>query len=168
LEVNMKLHWTATGALIATTLAFASGCGNTSQQQTTARSSPTPSATSGPTSEIGRTAGEAADKVAAKAKEAGDKIAEGARDAGAKIKEGAKEAGAELGVQKQVLDVKAALMADKTIDASKIDVDGDAATKSVTLKGTVPSAAQKSAAEKLAREKAEGYTVRNRLTVAAK
>jgi osmotically-inducible protein OsmY len=67
--------------------------------------------------------------------------------------------------EKQAIDVRAALMADKTIDASKIDVDADGATKTVTLKGSVPTAAQKSAAEKLAREKADGYTVRNRLTV---
>ena len=164
----MKLHWTATSALIATTLAFAAACGNTSQQQTTVRSSPTASPTSGPTSDIGRTAGEAADKVADKAKAAGDAVAEGAKEAAAKIKEGAKDVSAELGVQKQVLDVKAALMSDKEIDASKIDVDGDAATKTVTLKGTVPTAAQKAAAEKVARSKAEGYTVRNQLTVAAK
>jgi BON domain-containing protein len=164
----MKSHRASALSPILLVVGISAACSNTSQEQTAVRSSPTPSATSGPTSEIGRTAGEAADKVADKAKEAGDKIAEGAKDAGAKIKEGAKEVSAELGVQKQVLDVKAALMADKTIDASKIDVDGDAATKTVTLEGTVPSAAQKSAAEKLARDKAEGYTIRNRLTVAAK
>jgi len=38
----------------------------------------------------------------------------------------------------------------------------------VTLKGTVPTAAQKAAAEKVAREKAEGYKVRNLLTVVKK
>ena len=56
-------------------------------------------------------------------------------------------------------------MLDKSIDASHIDVDTDADTRTVTLKGTVPTAAQKAAAEDLAREKAEGYKVRNLLTV---
>jgi osmotically-inducible protein OsmY len=56
-------------------------------------------------------------------------------------------------------------MADKGIDASHIDVDTDAGTRTVSLKGTVPTAAQKAAAEKVARDKAEGYSVRNLLTV---
>ena len=59
-------------------------------------------------------------------------------------------------------------MVDKSIDAPHIDVDTDADTKTVTLKGTVPTAAQKAAAEKVAREKAEGCRVRNLLTVGKK
>ena len=142
----MKLHQASTGVLIASALVFAAACGSNTQQQTTVRSSPSPTATSGPTSDIARTAGEAADKVVDKAK----------------------EVAAEVGVQKQVLDVKAALMSDKAIDASKIDVDGDAAAKTVTLNGSVPTGAQKLAAGTVAREKADGYTVRNNLTIAAK
>jgi len=38
----------------------------------------------------------------------------------------------------------------------------------VTLKGTVPTATQRAAAEKVARKKAEGYKVRNLLTVVKK
>ena len=59
-------------------------------------------------------------------------------------------------------------MVDARIEASQIEVDTNGDTKTVTLKGTVPTAAQRAAAEKLAREKAEGYTVRNLLTVAKK
>jgi hyperosmotically inducible protein len=66
------------------------------------------------------------------------------------------------------VDVKTHLMADQSIDASHIDVDTDANTKTVTLSGTVPTAAQKAAAEKVAREQAEGYKVRDLLTVAEK
>jgi osmotically-inducible protein OsmY/predicted small secreted protein len=109
---------------------------------------------------------DAADKSGDKAKEVGDKVAEGAKEVGEKIKEGAKDIGTELGASKQTLDVKAALMADKNIDASHIDVDSDASTRTVSLKGTVPTAAQKAAAEKVARDKADGYSVRNLLTVA--
>jgi osmotically-inducible protein OsmY len=57
-------------------------------------------------------------------------------------------------------------MAADDVDASAIDVDTDEATKTVTLRGTVPAAGQKAAAERIAREKAEGYTVRSQLKVA--
>jgi len=59
-------------------------------------------------------------------------------------------------------------MVDESIDASHIEVDTDADTKTVTLNGTVPTAAQKAAAEKVAQDKAEGYKVRNLLTVVKK
>jgi hyperosmotically inducible periplasmic protein len=84
------------------------------------------------------------------------------------VKDAAKEVGSVLDAGKQTVDVKAALMADASIDASNIDVDTDEATKTVHLKGTVPTPAQKTAAEKVARAKAEGYRVHNALTVAKK
>ena len=89
--------------------------------------------------------------------------AEGAADRAAEV---AGEAGDELDAAKQTFDVKAALTADTTIDASHIDVDTDDDARTVTLKGTVPTEAQKAAAERIARDKAEGYTIVNQLTVA--
>jgi osmotically-inducible protein OsmY len=77
----------------------------------------------------------------------------------------AREAGKTLDAAKQTLDIKAALMADKTIDASHIDVDTNGEARTVTLKGSVPTAAQKEAAGRIAHEKAQGYTVRNELVV---
>jgi osmotically-inducible protein OsmY len=109
-----------------------------------------------------------AHKIGEKAKEVGGKVAEGTKSVGEKIKEGAKEVGSEVGAKRQAVDVKAGLMLDKSIDASHIDVDTDADNQTVTLKGTVPTAAQKAAAERVAREKAEGYKVRNQLTVVKK
>jgi osmotically-inducible protein OsmY len=53
------------------------------------------------------------------------------------------------------------------VDASHINVDTDHVTKTVTLKGRVPSAAQKFFAEVIAKEKAPGYMVRNTLVVVA-
>jgi osmotically-inducible protein OsmY len=103
---------------------------------------------------------EQAGETARDAKEQAGKVGEKAEDA-------AREAGKSLDAAKQTLDIKAALMADKTIDASHIDVDTNAETRTVTLKGTVPSAAQKDAAGRIASDKAEGYTVRNELTVSA-
>ena len=148
----MRVHRVPLAALILTAATAASSCSNTSQQQTTVRSSPAPTAspTSGGPTDVTQRISDEAGKIADKAKEE------------------AKDVAASVATEKQAIDVRAALMADKAIDASKIDVDADGATKTVTLKGTVPSAAQKSAAEKLARAKAEGYTVKSQLTVAAK
>jgi len=99
-------------------------------------------------------------------KEAGRDVGNAAEKAGDKVAEAAKDAGAKMEAGKQTLDVKTALMADKSVDASKIDVDTDEHTKTVTLKGSVPSAAQKASAERIARDKAEGYKVKNLLVVA--
>jgi hyperosmotically inducible periplasmic protein len=65
----------------------------------------------------------------------------------------------------ETVDVKAALMADSRVDASNINVDTDHRTKTVTLKGRVPSDAQKTTAGEIATAKAAGYTVNNELEV---
>ena len=101
-------------------------------------------------------------------KEAGRDVGDAAEKAGDKVAGAAKDAGDATHAAKQTLDVKTALMADSSVDASRIDVDTDASTRTVTLKGTVPNAAQKATAERIARDKAEGYKVRNQLTVAAR
>ncbi len=111
---------------------------------------------------------EAGGKMSDQAAEVGQKVGEAAKDAGHAIKEGAKEVASEVDATKQKVDVKAALMADKSVDASHIDVDTDANTKTVTLKGSVPTQAQKVAADRIARDKAEGYRIVNQLTVSGK
>jgi hyperosmotically inducible periplasmic protein len=108
------------------------------------------------------------EKVGDAAQTAGDKISGAAKTAGDKVSKGAHEVAPALDAAKQTLDVKAALMADQTVDASNIDVDTDETTKTVHLKGSVPTAAQKTEAEKIARSKAAGYTIHNMLTVAKK
>jgi len=65
-------------------------------------------------------------------------------------------------------DVKLALSMDKTVDASDINVDTDAATKVVTLKGTVASAEQRARAEAIAGREAAGFTIDNQLVVKRK
>ena len=64
------------------------------------------------------------------------------------------------------VDVKSALIADGRVDASSINVDTNSQTKTVVLKGTVPTAEQKTTAEAIAHDKAEGYKIVNQLTVA--
>ena len=67
----------------------------------------------------------------------------------------------------QTLDVKSAIIADKTVDAGAIDVDTYQDKKVVVLRGSVPTAAQKTKAEQIARQHAEGYSIENRLAVVA-
>ena len=59
--------------------------------------------------------------------------------------------------------VKSAIMANKTIDSTKIDVDTK--DKVVYLRGTVANAAQSKLAQSIAAKTAEGYTVKNELKV---
>jgi osmotically-inducible protein OsmY len=66
----------------------------------------------------------------------------------------------------QTLDVKSAIIADKSIDSGAIDVDTYQEKKLVVLRGSVPTEAQKQKAEQIARDNAKGYTVENRLVVA--
>jgi osmotically-inducible protein OsmY len=72
------------------------------------------------------------------------------------------------GAAMETVDVKAALIADGRVDASNINVDTSASTKTVVLKGSVPTAEQKATAEAIARDKAKGYTITNNLTVVPK
>jgi hypothetical protein len=68
----------------------------------------------------------------------------------------------------ETADVKLAISMDKTVDASDINVDTDAATKTVTLKGTVVSAEQRARAEAIAVREATGFRVVNQLVVKRK
>lgn len=65
----------------------------------------------------------------------------------------------------ETMDVKVALTTDTRVDASHINVDSDHITKTVTLKGRVPSVEQKTIAGQIAVAKAVGYQVRNELTI---
>jgi osmotically-inducible protein OsmY len=66
----------------------------------------------------------------------------------------------------ETVDVKTAIIADKSIDSGAIDVDTYQEKKLVVLRGSVPTEAQKQKAEQIARENAKGYTIENRLVVA--
>jgi hypothetical protein len=68
----------------------------------------------------------------------------------------------------ETFDVKAALIADGRVDAGNINVDTIASTKTVVLKGSVPTAEQRTVAEAIARDQAKGYAITNSLTVAPK
>lgn len=65
----------------------------------------------------------------------------------------------------ETLDVKSAIIADKTVDSGAIDVDTYQDKKVVVLRGSVPNQMQKTKAEQIARDHAKGYTIENRLAV---
>ena len=65
----------------------------------------------------------------------------------------------------ETIDVKSALIADKSIDSGAIDVDTYQDKKVVVLRGSVPTAEMKARAEQVARDNAKGYTIDNRLAV---
>jgi len=123
-----------------------------------------------------------AEKVGEKVKEGAEKTGEAvghaahevkheakpvAKEVGHATKEGAHKTGEVLDATKQHVDVKAALLADKTVDASHIDIDIDKDTKTLHLRGTVPTPEQRDKAGRIARDKAGDYTISNELTVMA-
>lgn len=65
----------------------------------------------------------------------------------------------------ETVDVKSALIADGRVDAANINVDTIASTKTIIIKGSVPTAEQRTIAEAIAREQAKGYSITNQLVV---
>ena len=97
-------------------------------------------------------------EAGAAAERAGDRVASGTREA-------AGTAGATLDAAAQTMQIKTALIDADNLDANNIDVDTNAANKTVTLRGHVASASQKTAAERIAKEKAPDYRVVNSLVI---
>lgn len=80
----------------------------------------------------------------------GDAVANGGRAADAAV---------------ETLDVKMALVADDRLDTDDVNVDTDHTTKTVRLRGYVPTETQKTLAQQIAAQKAVGYRVSNELVV---
>jgi hypothetical protein len=108
-----------------------------------------------------------AEKAKVEADKAEDKAAPAAREAASDTKEAAREAGSAIKAGVETIDVKTALMADRTVDASHINVDTFHETKTVVLKGSVKSATQRDEAARIAAAEAPGYRIDNQLTVVA-
>lgn len=98
------------------------------------------------------------------ATDAQQKAGEESRDA----QRTANEAADRLDAAGETFSIKTALMADKTVDASDINVDSFADTRTVVLRGTVPTMEQKKQAEQIAKREAEGFRIDNQLTVKAR
>jgi predicted small secreted protein len=108
---------------------------------------------------------ENAAKAAEAADRAEDKAEPAAREAAAETREAAREAGSATAAAIETIDVKSALMADRTVDASHINVDTFHETKTVVLKGSVKTATQRDEAARIAAAEAPGYRIDNQLTV---
>lgn len=115
--------------------------------------------------EARREANEATDRAANSLERAADKTEDAARTAARETGQAVRNAGSAAGAAIETMDVKTALMADKRVDASNINVDTNHTSKTVTLKGRVPTAMQKVTAEQIAVKQATGYKVVNQLTV---
>jgi osmotically-inducible protein OsmY len=97
-------------------------------------------------------------EAGAAAERAGDRAAQETKDA-------TRSVGGTLDAAAQTMQIKTALIDADNLDANDIDVDTNGTTKTVTLKGHVPTAAQKAAAERIAKEKAPDYRVVNNIVV---
>jgi len=106
-----------------------------------------------------------ADKAAEATADARAGASDATADASAATKDAAANAGGAVAAAVETVDVKSALMADRTVDASLINVDTFHETKTVVLKGSVKTATQRDEAARIAAVEATGYRVDNQLTV---
>jgi len=110
-----------------------------------------------------------AEAATAEAKDKADATAEKAaaegKEAAAETKEAARDATGAVKAAIETIDVKSALMADRTVDASHINVDTFHETKTVVLKGSVKTATQRDEAARIAAAEAPGYRIDNQLKV---
>jgi predicted small secreted protein len=111
-------------------------------------------------------AANAADATKEAASDAAEKAKTASAEAEQKSKNSANTTASALDATAETMRIKTALIADKSVDASDINVDTNGSTMTVTLKGHVPTAAQKAAAERIARDKAPDYKIVNMLLVA--
>ena len=104
-------------------------------------------------------------QVKDKAQELGHDAAKVANRAGQAAGQMGEELAERAGAAWETVDVKGALMADASVDATRIDVDTSYKTKTVTLAGYVPTETERNMAEVIAKARAEGYTVVNNIQV---
>ena len=108
---------------------------------------------------------ENADRAAAAADRAEDRARPAAEEAAADTRDAARDVGSAASGAVETMDVKSALMADRTVDASHINVDTMHETKTIVLKGSVKTATQRDEAARIAAAEAPGYRIDNQLTV---
>ncbi len=115
--------------------------------------------------EIKQEAREANAEVKEEAREAGNAMERTGDKAAHESKEASQSVGATLDAAAQTMQIKTALIDADDLNANDIDVDTNGETKTVTLKGHVPTAAQKTAAERIAKQKAPDYRVVNQIQI---
>ena len=107
----------------------------------------------------------AAAETKAEAREATAEVKDATKDARAEVRDQARDAAGAIKAAVETVDVKSALMADRTVDASHINVDTFHETKTVVLKGSVKTAPQRAEAARIAAAQAPTYRIDNQLTI---
>ena len=115
--------------------------------------------------EVRQEAREANAEMKQEAREAGNAVERAGDRVANETKDASRSVGGTLDAAAQTMQIKTALIDADNLDAGNIDVDTNAANKTVTLRGHVASASQKAAAERIAKEKAPDYRVVNSLVV---
>jgi osmotically-inducible protein OsmY len=119
--------------------------------------------------EASKSAAEVAKKVGAEAKDVALKGASAAAAAGSEAAVAAGKASEVAAVRAagalRTGSIRAALLREKSLDVSDVRIDTDEPAKRVVLTGRVKSGIQKAEIERIAKEKAPGYTLENRLVV---
>lgn len=152
-RTHFSIHAFILGCIAALAIGGASACENTARgvkqdaQQTEAQTRDERAEAKETARELGNDAAKAASRVADSAAAAGEELAERAS------------------AIKEAIDVKTALMADPSVDATRIDVDTDYRTRTVTLNGYVPTHTERDMAEVVARGHAEGWKIVNNISV---
>ena len=168
-NIRKYTAWLGAGAVLIT---LATGCAdknNNGQPDSVATSNEVAGTTSNMADAAGNTtsnmadaAGNVADAAGNKMDTAGTAVANGAMAAGSAIA-GAGDAAI------YTPKIKTALGAEKALAGSNINVDTMAAKKTIALRGTVKSAAQKTMAAAVAKKNAPAdYKIDNQLTMGAK
>jgi osmotically-inducible protein OsmY len=107
---------------------------------------------------------ERADASAA-AREVRDDVARASRDATAVMAQAGERLAERASAARQTAAVKAALTADPSVDATRIDVDTDIHARTMTLRGFVPTNVERDMAEVIAKATVDGLAVVNSLEV---
>jgi|EndMetStandDraft_7_1072992.scaffolds.fasta_scaffold425847_1 predicted small secreted protein len=115
--------------------------------------------------EMKQEAREANAEMKQEAREAGNAVERAGDRVANETKDATRSVGATLDAAAQTAQIKTALIDADNLDANDIDVDTNGSTKTVTLNGHVPTAAQKAAAERIAKEKAPDYRVVNNIAI---
>jgi osmotically-inducible protein OsmY len=109
--------------------------------------------------------GNTADGVKKDAGKVAEKTGEVAGNAAEEAAKTAAEAKAQVSGALQTGEIKTAIMADTRVSAADINVDTDQDKKTVTLRGSVKTAAEKKLAGEIATDKAIGYSIVNNLSI---
>jgi predicted small secreted protein len=107
-----------------------------------------------------------AEKARDATRDAVHRAGETVRGAGETVVEGAKDVTRRVRGTAKDMALWSAIEGDKSIESRHLDIDTDVHGKTITLRGSIPTVTQSEAVERIVKEKAPGYAVRNLLVIA--